>query len=212
MKKQYHRSQAKLTQDEKDRVFKAAQTLNPEWETIIRLASRCGVPPSVSQHLPWDRISLEGKHLVFTPPLTQHPIRRELPDDVIGHLKSVRNCNPKLCPKLDALASVPFSNQYRKLLRSAGIPSSRALSTLTWDFEDAYPERREQERLLGYLEEFVTKWLPSAVAASLIRQKVLQRRPDLPVPATLVENTTNNGNAISGQSASEISKPSPDDQ
>ena len=132
-----------------------AARVDPEWVTVVKFAYQAGIKSSTGRHLRPD--DLVNEWMTLKPQLSGCTLRRRLPEDVLKHLRSLPKATTHYCPRLHAMSTSKFHNEWRKVCKEANYHIQ--LIALTWHYRDTHRDELRWERAQGYLDAFAKKWL-----------------------------------------------------
>jgi len=143
------------TDEEFQALLDGAARVDPEWVTVVKLAYQAGIKSSTGRHLRPD--GLVEDWIALKPQLSNCTLRRRLSEDVLRHLRSLPTTTPYFCPRLHAMATCTFHNEWRKVCKEANYRIQ--LIALTWHYRDTHRDELRWERAQGYLDALAEKWL-----------------------------------------------------
>jgi hypothetical protein len=147
-------------------LIEAAREIQPEVETVIRLAFEAGIKTSIARHLgPED---LVGEQIAFQHPLSLGPTWRVLPESLLGYLQKLPQDREWFCPTLHAMTTCDFANTWRDVCQHAGIRIP--MLSLVWLYEDTHKSTIKWERAMSYLEKLAADWLTAVEVENLRAQ------------------------------------------
>lgn len=143
------------TDENIQRLIRAATIVEPEWVAVIRSAYEAGIKTSIGRRLGPD--DLDGSVVMLKHRRGKGSSRRELPDDLFKYLKGLPETKTYFCPRLAAMTTTQFHNSWKKVCAAAGFTIQ--LIVLVWPYRDANRLQLKWERSQRYLDHLAKEWL-----------------------------------------------------